>query len=102
MVSSAGAAQVSNAYPLSRVALALVGYATVVAGSADAGLIVRVVIPAASTAAATPIRQRFIVLSPLAEESEAFDPTARNHPTGCTEAVVSSLAAVQIQPVFTQ
>jgi hypothetical protein len=55
MVSSDGAAQASNAYPLSLVAVELDGYATVVAGSADAGLIVRVVIPAANTAAATPM-----------------------------------------------
>jgi hypothetical protein len=54
MASSAGAAQASNAYPLSRVALAFVGYATVVAGSADAGLMVSAVMPAASTAAVTP------------------------------------------------
>ena len=53
MVASGGAEQVSNAYPVSRVADVLAGYNTVVAGSAVAGVIVEAVKAAASMIAAT-------------------------------------------------
>lgn len=53
MASSDGAAQASNAFPLSGVAVALLGYVTLVAGSAAAGLIVKAAKTGASMAAAT-------------------------------------------------
>ena len=53
MVASGGAARVSNAYPVSRVADVLVGYTTVVAGSAAARVVVEVVTAVASKIAAT-------------------------------------------------
>jgi hypothetical protein len=58
MVASGGAEQASNAYPLSRVADVLVGYNTLVAGSAAAGEIVEAVEAVASMIAATPMRAR--------------------------------------------
>jgi hypothetical protein len=58
MVARGGAEQVSNAYPVSRVADVLVGYNTVVAGSAAAGVIVEAVKAVASMVAAIPMRQR--------------------------------------------
>ena len=48
----------SDAYPVSRVADALVGYNTVVGGSAAAGVIGSAIRTAASRIAATPMRQR--------------------------------------------
>ena len=76
MVASGGAEQVSNAYPVSRVADVLVGYNTVVAGSAAAGVIVKAVKAVASMIAATPMRQRLTMASvlsgqPLDEASPA-------------------------------
>jgi hypothetical protein len=53
MVASGGAEQVSNAYPVSRVADVLVGYNMVVAGWAAAGVIVEAVEAIASMIAAT-------------------------------------------------
>lgn len=61
MVSSDGAAQASNAYPLSRVAVALLGYDTVVAGSAAAGRIVKAARIGASMATATPKGHQFML-----------------------------------------
>ena len=62
---SGGAAQASNAYPFSRVADAVAGYVTAVAGSAAAGVIVKAAKAAASMIAATPMRQRFNMLTSL-------------------------------------
>jgi hypothetical protein len=58
MVARGGAEHVSNAYPVSRVADVLVGYNTVVAGSAAAGVSVEAVKAVASMMAAIPMRQR--------------------------------------------
>src|SRR4029453_13138007 len=54
MVANGGAEQVSNAYPVSRVADVLVGYNTVVAGSAAAGVIIEALKAPASLLRATP------------------------------------------------
>ena len=56
--------QASKAYPVSRVADALLGYDKVVAGSAAAGLIVKAARAAGSTITATPMRRRFSMLFP--------------------------------------
>ena len=58
---SGGAAQASNAYPLSRVAVAVAGYVTVVAGSAAAGVIVKGAKASETMIAATPLRRRPIM-----------------------------------------
>jgi hypothetical protein len=73
MVARGGAEQVSNAYPASQVADVLVGYNTVVAGSAAAVVLVEAVKAVASVIAATTRvrsvaaatgRQRFAVSLP--------------------------------------
>jgi hypothetical protein len=61
MVVSGGASQASNAYPLSRVADAVVGYDRLVAGSADARVIVKAANASESMVTATPLRQRRII-----------------------------------------
>jgi hypothetical protein len=62
MVANGGAEQVSNAYPVSRVADVLVGYNTTVAGSAAAGMIGNAARTVPSVIAATPMPRRLTML----------------------------------------